>query len=61
MLHNYNRKDHANILTKVASIIEAGNLKPIVDEKRFSLDEVNEAHAYLESKKAMGKVVIENG
>ena len=60
MLHNYKRKDHAHILTELSKIIEAGKLTPIVDEKRFSLDEANEAHAYLESKKAIGKVVIEN-
>jgi len=60
MLHNYNRKDHAHILREVAKIIEAGKLKPVVDDNRFSLDQVNEAHAHLESKKAIGKVVVEN-
>lgn len=60
MLHNYNRKDHNHILTEVAKIIEAGKLTPVVDENRFTLDDVNEAHAYLESKKAIGKVVVEN-
>jgi len=60
MLHNHNRKDHASILSEVAKIIEAGNLTPIVDEKRFKLDDVNEAHAFLESKQAIGKVVVEN-
>jgi len=60
MLHNHNRKDHAHILGEVAKIIEAGNLTPVVDENRFSLDDVNKAHAHLESKKAIGKVVVEN-
>lgn len=60
MLHNHNRKDHAHILSEVAKIIEAGKLTPIVDEKKFSLDDVNEAHAYLESKNCIGKIVVEN-
>jgi NADPH:quinone reductase-like Zn-dependent oxidoreductase len=60
MLHNHKRKEHAHILGEVAKVIEAGNLTPIVDERKFSLAEANEAHAYLESKKCIGKVVIEN-
>lgn len=60
MLHNHKRKDHAHILSEVAKIIEAGKLTPIVDEKKFSLEDANEAHAYLESKKCIGKVVVEN-
>lgn len=60
MLHNHKRKDHAHILSEVAKVIEAGNLRTVVDEKHFSLDEVNDAHAHLESKNAIGKVVVEN-
>ena len=59
MLHNHKREDHAYILGEITKVIEAGKLKPIVDANRFSLDEVNEAHAHLESKKAIGKVVVE--
>ena len=33
---------------------------PIVDENRYSLEQVGDAHALLESGKAVGKVVIEN-
>ncbi len=60
MLHNHNRKDHAHILNEVAKIIEAGNLTPIVDNNKFSLEQIGEAHALLESGKAVGKVVVEN-
>ncbi len=59
MLHNHKRAEHANILRQVAQIIEGGALKPVVDETRFSLEEVGKAHAHLESRKAIGKVVIE--
>ncbi len=60
MLHNHKRAAHGKILTHLTQIIEAGNLKPLLDEHRFSLEEVGKAHAHLESGKAIGKVVIEN-
>ncbi len=60
MLHNHKRSDHAHILSEVAKIIEAGNLTPVVDERKFTLEDANGAHAHLESKNAIGKVVIEN-
>ncbi|MEO0902248.1 MAG: zinc-dependent alcohol dehydrogenase family protein [Bacteroidota bacterium] len=60
MLHNYKREEHGKILKSIAQIIEAGALKPVLDEGRFNLEEVGKAHARLESGKAMGKVVIEN-
>ena len=60
MLHNFKREKHAEILRKLAQIVESGGLKPVLDEKRFSLDEVGKAHARLESGQAIGKVVVEN-
>lgn len=60
MLHNHKRAEHGKILQHVTQIIEAGELKPVLDENRFSLEEVGKAHAHLESGKAIGKVVVEN-
>jgi len=60
MLHNYKREVHAQILKSVAEIAEAGALKPLLDEERFTLEEVGKAHARLESGSAIGKVVVEN-
>ncbi|MEM9946127.1 MAG: zinc-dependent alcohol dehydrogenase family protein [Cyanobacteria bacterium P01_D01_bin.36] len=60
MLHNFKREQHADILRSVAQIVEAGGLKPVLDEKQYSLEQAGQAHARLESKQAMGKVVIEN-
>lgn len=59
MLHDHGREVHAEILRELAGIVEAGGLKPVIDETRFSLEEVGQAHARLESGKAMGKVVVE--
>lgn len=60
MLHDFNREAHGVILAKLAEIADAGALKPVLDETKFTLDQVGEAHARLESKRAMGKVVVEN-
>lgn len=60
MLHNYKREKHGEILRNLAQISEAGSLIPVLDENRYTLEEVGEAHSRLESGKAMGKVVIEN-
>lgn len=60
MLHNVKRKQHAEILQSIAQIVEAGELKPVLDEEQYSLEQAGQAHARLESGQAMGKVVIEN-
>tara|TARA_R110001606_G_scaffold399222_2_gene582365 strand:+ start:13796 stop:14782 length:987 start_codon:yes stop_codon:yes gene_type:complete len=58
MIHNYRREDHGQILNALTDIVEAGALRPILDEKQFSLEEIGQAHAHLSSGKAMGKVVV---
>lgn len=60
MLHGVGRRAHGDILREIASIVESGGLMPVLDERRFGLDEAQAAHARLESGGAMGKVVIEN-
>lgn len=60
MLHNYKREDHQRILTAVTQIAEAGNLTAVVDENKYSLEEVDKAYARLTSGEGMGKVVVEN-
>lgn len=60
MLHNYKREEHGQILKKIAEITEAGKYTPVVDENKFSLEQVGDAHSLLESGKAVGKVVVEN-
>jgi len=60
MLHNHKREEHGHILRELAKIAEAGSLKPILDEERFTLEQAGAAHARLESGKGMGKVVIVN-
>lgn len=58
MLHNHKREQHGEILTKLAEIVDAGQLTPVVDEQQFSLAEVGKAHDRLTSGQGLGKVVI---
>ncbi|MEQ9617171.1 MAG: zinc-dependent alcohol dehydrogenase family protein [Phycisphaerales bacterium] len=59
MIHDTGRERHAGILREVATIAESGGLTPVLDPSRFTLDQAAQAHAHLESGKAIGKVVIE--
>lgn len=51
----WSRRDDLIQLTKW---VEAGTLRPIID-RTYALEEMAEAHAYIETKRAQGKVVIE--
>jgi NADPH2:quinone reductase len=59
MLHNFKREVHAQILSKLTEIAEAGALRPVLDEQTFSLEEAAQAQDRLSSGQGMGKVVIE--
>jgi NADPH:quinone reductase-like Zn-dependent oxidoreductase len=41
--------------------IDANNIHPVVDEKRFDFDNAVEAYEYLWAQKNFGKVVIQLG
>ena len=58
MLHNFQKEKHGEILSELTKIAEAGALKPLLDEQQFSLENVGDAYARLESKNAIGKVVV---
>jgi NADPH2:quinone reductase len=38
--------------------LQSGDLKPIIDEHRFSLDEIAKAQAYMETNQQKGKIVV---
>lgn len=58
ILKNQHREEHGKILAEIAKIIDAGQLKPLIDPHPFTLATVKDAHALLESGQARGKVVI---
>lgn len=59
MLHDHKRYEHASILKTLTTMIEAGQLKPVLDTNTYSLTEVDEAHQRLASGLGQGKVVID--
>ncbi len=59
MLHNYKRAEHAGILARLAEIVDAGELKPLLDEKQYAFTQAGEAYDRLVSGHAIGKVVID--
>ncbi|MEM9861575.1 MAG: zinc-dependent alcohol dehydrogenase family protein [Myxococcota bacterium] len=58
LIHNQGRARHGEILHALTKLVDAGHVKPIVDTV-FPLEKAGEAHAKLESKTALGKVVVE--
>ncbi len=60
ILHEEFRYINGEILKKVTPVIEEGKLRPLIDSRRFTFDEIAEAHEYYETKKAVGKIVLVN-
>ncbi|WJW76123.1 zinc-dependent alcohol dehydrogenase family protein [Thiohalobacter sp. IOR34] len=58
MLHNRRREAHGAILRQVAALVDAGELRPLIHERRFGFSEVGAAHALLESGQALGKIAL---
>jgi NADPH:quinone reductase-like Zn-dependent oxidoreductase len=59
LLSGTGRAAHGAILREAARLVDAGQLTVQADPRRFALDAANAAHAYLASRLAMGKVVID--
>ena len=55
------RKEHGAILHKIANLVESEKVKPLINPKRFTFEEISEAHDYFENKEVeYGKVIVEN-
>ncbi len=48
----------AQAVEYVFNKLQSGELKPVIDEQRFSLDEIVEAQRYMETNKQKGKIVV---
>lgn len=58
MLTGQGRARHGEILTEVAKLVDEGKIRPLVDPKSFTFEQVAEAHRYAESGEQIGKVVL---
>ena len=52
------RARHGEILRGLTELVEAGKVRPVLDEFEFDIGEVSQAHARLESGQAVGKVSL---
>ena len=60
MLIDEGRAHHAQILQQIATWVDEGQLTPLVDPERFTLEDINRAHEYFAAGKHTGKIVIEH-
>ena len=58
MVEGINRACHGEILTKVAALVDQGLIKPLIDQSDFTIWQVADAHARLESGQAVGKITL---
>lgn len=52
------RAHHGEILGQAAALVEEGKLRPLLNEQRFSIEDIGTAHTLVEAG-ALGKVVVE--
>lgn len=60
LITGINRSHYGEILKQIATLVDRGLISPLIDKKTFNITQVGEAHHYLESGKAIGKIVIES-
>lgn len=59
MLKGPGRERHGEILSKLAKMVDAGTLMPLVDPHTFTLETLADAHRHISSGDARGKIVID--
>ncbi len=60
ILHNINWKDYSKTLGQINKLVENNQLKPLMDKNVFGFSQIIQAHDYLESGQAIGKVSLVN-
>jgi NADPH2:quinone reductase len=58
LLTGEGKAHHGDILREATRLAEIGMIKPLIDARCFSLDDVDAAHALIDSRQAQGKVVV---
>lgn len=59
LLTGEGRAHHGELLREATRLVEAGELRPRLDPRRFNLSSVNAAHAAIEDRSAKGKILVE--
>jgi NADPH:quinone reductase len=58
LLTGEGKPHHGDILREATRLAEVGMINPLIDSRCFSLDDVDAAHALIDSRQAQGKVVV---
>src|SRR5262249_38809126 len=59
LLTGEGRGHHGDILAQATRLVEAGDLVPLIDPRRFSLASVESAYNALGHRDAMGKIIVD--
>lgn len=58
LLSGYGRPAQGKIMEQVSELVDRGVVRPLLDKHDFTFTQAGKAHAYLESGKAVGKIVL---
>ena len=59
LLTGKGRAHHGEIMRELTKLVEMGKLVPLLDERRFKLEQGQAAHTAIEDRSARGKIVVE--
>ncbi len=59
LLEHKGLDSHGRRLRDIAKLVDAGQLRPLIDPSHFTLEAAPDAHRYIASGKARGKIVID--
>lgn len=55
------KQEHGQILQQITELVEQGKVKPLIDDKRFTFEQLADAHHYAEAGGSIGKIVLTVG
>lgn len=58
LITGINRAHYGEILEKVAALVDKGVIKPLIDEREFTIQDVAAAHNHIENGHAIGKIIL---
>lgn len=59
LLTGEGRAHHGEILREATRLVQAGQIMPVLDPRRFTLDSAGDAHGAIRDRSATGKIVVE--